>query len=1083
MPTADASQFTQFKRASAITARRVAGEPQSRTVNSLSQFTPAVTSLSVFLPGGGGAGAATSGRSYTRINTVTGVQAKPKVPGGNLFGTTAGGSTSGGAGPTWSFTYDVAGAGAMPTKPTTGPFSVLDLLLKNITNKGTITITFDTTSQPGFDFRTTSATYTPKLNGAVVTGASTFGNTLILFPWQLASPILPTDILELLVNFATSSFNLPLLSIVQSTTPSWNFVYNYSTATLPTYPGTSYAAPYGVVYMSFTSFPTRRPFTITFNTSTNSGYSLLTNGATVTLLNAINATASIASANSILISPSVISSRFDIRLTVPTNDFGFPVASVVVTPVKTWTWTPEYDYASPTTYPALPGDGPFGIIDATLTGFIAPRPITVVFSLAGTPPGYSLANDVQANYSLVTNIASVTIGTNTIVITPSGSITSTSRMQLTLTESATQYPNLLNFGITSITQASAPSWTWSNYDFRTPTAYPALPGTGPFGAVNISMIGFNRTFPITITFNTASYPSYILSADMTVNVSINGSSTNITGILGTNTITLNVTASSLSVTDIIRVNLSAPANQYPNLFNFPVLSITQSSQQLWTWSPSYDYTSPTVYPTLPSGGPFGGIRATLTGFSIGNPIFIKFDTSSNSGYNLVSDMIGGVVSANVNNLTFSAFVTLMADTAVVALSSFTVVPTDIINLLLTEPSSQYPGLFNFPILSITQDTQRPGWTWTPTYDFTTPTVYPALPSGGPFGDVFAEMQGFSSPFPITVIFDISSFPAYNLSTDMLGSAAYVDGVLSGSVTLGIDRFTYTPPSTIAADQLIQVALLESNAQYPYIFNFPIASITQSSTSRATWTWSIPYDNATGPPYPALPTGGPFGDVNIALTGFSGAQPITISFDTTSNSAYDLGADMTGTGAVLVNSTAAGTVTFGVDFATLTFSPGIGLIPTDSITVTLSESLTQSPLLFNFPVFSITQLGPNPWDWFPSYDFATPTVYPSLSAAPYSGISMNLTGFTSTANIRVTFDLTTNPTYDLSTDMSVLLSSINGSSTDITASAFADSVLIVFLNGVTISATDNILVVLTAPSGQYPYNFSFPVLSVTQGNAV
>ena len=268
-----------------------------------------------------------------------------------------------------------------------------------------------------------------------------------------------------------------------------------------------------------------------------------------------------------------------------------------------------------------------------------------------------------------------------------------------------------------------------------------------------------------------------------------------------------------------------------------------------------------------------------------------------------------------------------------------------------------------------------------------------------------------------------------------------------------------------------------------MFNFPILSITQASTSRATWTWSAPYDNLAGPPYPTLPGTGPFGDVNIALTGFLGSQPITVTFDISSNPAYDLGADMTGTGAVLVNNLAAGTATFGVDYVTLTFSSGVGLIATDAITLTLSEALTQSPLLFNFPVFSITQLGPNVWDWFPSYDFANPTVYPTLSAPPYSGININLTGFTSNANIRVRFDTATNPAYDLSADMSVSLSAINGASTDITANVFADSILIVFINSPTINATDTITVLLNAPSGQYPYNFSFPVLTIAQGGAV
>jgi hypothetical protein len=84
MPTPDASQFTQLKKFTAVNARRVEGEPQSRTLTHLHQPTPSVARPRDFLASF--TNKYVSPNSFTRINVVTGIQAKPKVPGGNITG-------------------------------------------------------------------------------------------------------------------------------------------------------------------------------------------------------------------------------------------------------------------------------------------------------------------------------------------------------------------------------------------------------------------------------------------------------------------------------------------------------------------------------------------------------------------------------------------------------------------------------------------------------------------------------------------------------------------------------------------------------------------------------------------------------------------------------------------------------------------------------------------------------------------------------------------------------------------------------------------------------------------------------------
>jgi len=74
MPTPDASQFIQQKRFSA----------RPPTQNSrLTQFVPPVSSLNNFLPSLMHSGS--QPKRYIPMNIPTGVQAKPKVPQGNVF--------------------------------------------------------------------------------------------------------------------------------------------------------------------------------------------------------------------------------------------------------------------------------------------------------------------------------------------------------------------------------------------------------------------------------------------------------------------------------------------------------------------------------------------------------------------------------------------------------------------------------------------------------------------------------------------------------------------------------------------------------------------------------------------------------------------------------------------------------------------------------------------------------------------------------------------------------------------------------------------------------------------------------------
>ena len=84
MPTPDASQFTKLKKYSAISARRDDGQSQQKTVTHLYQPVPSVNRPNDFL-------ASLSNKSvepakFLQINHITGIQTKPRVPGGSRFG-------------------------------------------------------------------------------------------------------------------------------------------------------------------------------------------------------------------------------------------------------------------------------------------------------------------------------------------------------------------------------------------------------------------------------------------------------------------------------------------------------------------------------------------------------------------------------------------------------------------------------------------------------------------------------------------------------------------------------------------------------------------------------------------------------------------------------------------------------------------------------------------------------------------------------------------------------------------------------------------------------------------------------------
>jgi len=122
MPTPDASQFTQLKKYSAVAGIDTQGQGQKRTVTRTTQPLPSVLRPLNFLPSF--SNKYTTGTNFVPINRVTGLQAKTKVPGGHVFGDSAGAGGGGGgtdavmrqaiinlsdftAGPAGTYSYDI----------------------------------------------------------------------------------------------------------------------------------------------------------------------------------------------------------------------------------------------------------------------------------------------------------------------------------------------------------------------------------------------------------------------------------------------------------------------------------------------------------------------------------------------------------------------------------------------------------------------------------------------------------------------------------------------------------------------------------------------------------------------------------------------------------------------------------------------------------------------------------------------------------------------------------------------------------------------------------------------------------------
>jgi hypothetical protein len=85
MPTPDASQFTQLKKYSAIATRKFDDlQYQQKRVTHLYQTVPSVREPGKFLSSF--TDKFMTNNSFIPINRVTGIQIKPKVPGGNRFG-------------------------------------------------------------------------------------------------------------------------------------------------------------------------------------------------------------------------------------------------------------------------------------------------------------------------------------------------------------------------------------------------------------------------------------------------------------------------------------------------------------------------------------------------------------------------------------------------------------------------------------------------------------------------------------------------------------------------------------------------------------------------------------------------------------------------------------------------------------------------------------------------------------------------------------------------------------------------------------------------------------------------------------
>jgi hypothetical protein len=203
MPTPDASQFTQFKKYSAIAQRRDDGQSQQKTITHLYQPVPSVTQPTDFLASFTNKYVSTP--SFVPINRVTGPQHKPKVPGGNIHGNTPGEVVI----RTWTFQPFTLGE-TVPSLPLGGPFGKLIVKLTGLVgvDDTTVTITFNTSSLVGFNLASV-ATYSPilgtKIDG-VTFGADTI--TIAVNPSTTADELLTATI-----NISSNNFNFPITTI------------------------------------------------------------------------------------------------------------------------------------------------------------------------------------------------------------------------------------------------------------------------------------------------------------------------------------------------------------------------------------------------------------------------------------------------------------------------------------------------------------------------------------------------------------------------------------------------------------------------------------------------------------------------------------------------------------------------------------------------------------------------------------------------------------------------------------------------------------------------------------------------------
>jgi hypothetical protein len=645
------------------------------------------------------------------------------------------------------------------------------------------------------------------------------------------------------------------------------------------------------------------------------------------------------------------------------------------------------------TFPSLPlPQPPFKYVVMNLSNFVWTSPIVITFNRSSNPSYDITAHSPVLEIQTINRNPSFTITANTITILPvNGVAPASSNYLVKLTLSDTTF----NLPLTSITHRAPVVWDWqpSTYNFASPTVYPALPNNGPFYSIAMYLTGFSSPYPIIVTFNVPN--GYNMSSVFTGYPVVITSATVKSASIGTNTVTI-IPQNTITTSSILTVAPYQPVYDYPNTFNYPVLSITQAQPQTWTWTPTYDFATPNAYPARPINGPFRTVNPKLKGFGAPRQITITFSITDN--YFLSAKMITINIVSNIQPGSLILGNDTVRFTPIVGIN-----PAAIIEFTMSETSAIYPSLFNYSIASITQ---LPPESWTITYDFVN-GVIPTLPNNGPFGALYIRLTNFTTTNRITVTFDTSTNPSYNMAADLpISIPAY--NVQVSSIIIGTNTVSFIP-TVLGA--LSSVDILAQSIVYQNVFNYPILSITQANTPpAATWTWAPTYDYVSTPAsFPALPNTGPFGKVNMKLKGFVPTKTVEVTFDTSSNPNYDLStaavADVSGR--ANINSS----VTLSKD--SVTFSPLSTITASSELIVPFSDASS----VFNYPILAIAQDSPV-WKWSPAYDYRNGQTYPALpNNGPFGSVRPYLTGFSSTNRIFVT--LLTAPTYDLSTDMTVV----------------------------------------------------------------